>query len=72
MVTLWNVRHVTMLYELALPDSDCRFVRHPVDEHFWSYEAFKMNFVYPYALYFVWGILYYIFNFVCKAEKIKE
>lgn len=64
MVCLWNVRHVTMEHEKTLPDKDARFLRHPEDESLWSYDAFVMNFVYPYALYFVWAILYYLFNFV--------
>ena len=31
-----------------------------------------MNLILPYAWYLVWGVLYYIFNFIIKREKIQK
>lgn len=72
LAVLWNIRHVTMPYEANIPEEQRRFLSHPIDEPFFSEKALRMNFFYPYLFYFIWAIPYYIFNFVMKAEKIKE
>ena len=72
LVALWNVRHVSMEYEKNLEEKDCRFLRHPENESFWTYDSFIMNFVYPYVGYLIWAVAYYMFNFVLQADKIKK
>ena len=66
LVVMWNVRHVTMIHEKSLPEAERRFPSHPEGENFWTIEAFKLNFIIPYASYLLWAVPYYIFNFVVK------
>lgn len=59
-----------MEQEKALPESERRFVQHPVNETYG--EAFFMNFVVPFAFYAFWASFYFIFNFIIKAKKIRD
>lgn len=59
-----------MEHDKSLPESERRFVQHPINEPF--REMMIKNFAVPYALYFVWAIFYYTMNFVVGAKKIKD
>ena len=45
-------------------------MQHPTDEPFFSYDSLFYNFIVPYVLYFIWAMLYCIFHFSIKKEKI--
>lgn len=70
LICMWNVKQITMEQEKGLPESERRFVQHPVDETY--REAFFKNFVVPYCFYFAWAICYFMVNFVISAKKIRD
>ena len=61
-----------MLTEKHLPEEERYFLLHPENESFFSKEALLMNFVYPYAFYLLWAIIYSLINFTICAKKIRE
>lgn len=63
LICLWNLKQVTQHHEESIPESERLFVQHPSSEKFFSQEAFKYNFVYPYTIYMTWALIYYMINF---------
>jgi len=61
---MWNVKFVTMYEQRNLPVEESRFLKHPMDEKFFSVDALLKNFVVPYTIYFLWAGTYYYINFV--------
>ena len=72
LICMWNVKHVTMEYEATLPEDKRVFLQHDTSEPFFSSKQLYLNFVLPYIFYFIWAILYYIFNFIVKEKRIRE
>ena len=72
LICMWNIRQITMEEQKNLPIGEQRFLQHPYDEPFLSYDSLFYNFIVPYGLYFLWAIVYYVFNFKIKKEKISK
>lgn len=70
LMSMWQVKQVTMEQEKHLPVSEQKFVKHPEGETFG--QAFFMNFVVPYCVYFAWAISYFSINFIFHYKKIRE
>lgn len=66
LIVMWNVTHVTMKQQEHLPPEESRFLNRPKDET-WSGAIF-MNFILPFAWYFVWASIYYAINFITKEK----
>lgn len=72
LLCMWNVKYITMFEQKDLPEDKRYFLNHPFEENFFSWEAFYLNFVIPYLVYFVWAVIYYQINFRFKTKKIEE
>ena len=59
----YNLSRVTMPYEATLPEKDRNFCSFSQGDTFFSEEGFKYNFTFPYAIYFLWLIFYYVMIF---------
>ena len=72
LICMWNVKQITMFEQKDWPEDKKYFLSHPYDESFFSANAFYLNFIVPYGVYFIWAFVYYQINFRFKTKKIAE
>jgi len=71
LVTSFNLRWTTLPYEQTLPPEERYFVSFDLDEMD-DYDFVRRFFFYPFLLYVLWAVAYYLKIFVVSSRKIQE
>lgn len=60
---MYNLRQITMPYELTLPEEKRWFLQHPKDMSFFTKDELFKNVAIPIGFYLAWAVVYYFIIF---------